>query len=67
MSLQDKINKIHNTDCLELLKQLPDESIDCVITDPPYMGVVSEDWDNQWKSIDEYTDWCNEWITGSSI
>ena len=66
MSLRDKLNQIHNIDCLELLKQLPDESIDCVITDPPYMGVVNEDWDKQWKSIDEYTDWCNEWITESS-
>jgi len=32
-----KINKIHEGDCLELLKKIPDNSIDCVITDPPYM------------------------------
>lgn len=64
--IDNYINKIHNSDCLELLKQLPDESIDCMITDPPYMGVVNEDWDKQWKSINEYTDWCNEWITESS-
>jgi DNA modification methylase len=31
------INKILNGDCLEHLKELPDNSIDCVITDPPYM------------------------------
>lgn len=31
-----EINKIHQGDCLELLKQIPDNSIDCVITDPPY-------------------------------
>ena len=30
------INKIYNMDCLEGLKQLEDNSIDCVITDPPY-------------------------------
>jgi len=29
-------NKIYNKDCLEGLKQLEDNSIDCVITDPPY-------------------------------
>jgi DNA modification methylase len=31
-----KINKIYNGDCLDLIKELPDGSIDCVITDPPY-------------------------------
>ncbi len=31
-----EINKIHNGDCLELLKQLPDESIDLTVTSPPY-------------------------------
>ncbi len=29
-------NKIYLGDCLELIKDIPDESIDCVITDPPY-------------------------------
>jgi len=31
-----EINKIHQGDCLELLKQIPDGSIDLVITSPPY-------------------------------
>jgi DNA modification methylase len=31
-----KINTIINSDCIEGLKSLPDESIDCCITDPPY-------------------------------
>jgi site-specific DNA-methyltransferase (adenine-specific) len=29
-------NKIYNMDCLEGMKQLPDESVDLVVTDPPY-------------------------------
>ncbi|MFQ5834339.1 MAG: DNA methyltransferase [bacterium] len=33
------LNKITQGDCLELLKELPDESIDCVITSPPYWGL----------------------------
>lgn len=28
--------KLHLGDCLEVMKTLPDASIDCVITDPPY-------------------------------
>lgn len=27
---------LYNGDCLEIMKQIPDGSIDCVITDPPY-------------------------------
>jgi len=33
------INKILHGDCLEELKKLPDESIDMVITSPPYYGL----------------------------
>lgn len=32
-----KINKIYNEDCLIGMKQLPDESIDLIVTDPPYL------------------------------
>ncbi len=31
-----EINKIHNIDCLEFMKTLPDKCIDLVLTDPPY-------------------------------
>jgi site-specific DNA-methyltransferase (adenine-specific) len=30
------INKVHCADCLEFMKQIPDKSIDLVLTDPPY-------------------------------
>lgn len=29
-------NSILNGDCLELMKEISDGSIDCIITDPPY-------------------------------
>lgn len=29
-------NKIYNVDCIDALEQIPEESIDCVFTDPPY-------------------------------
>lgn len=31
-----ELNKIYCMDCLEGLKQIPDESVDLIITDPPY-------------------------------
>ena len=31
-----EVNRIYNADCLDILKELPDKSIDLVLTDPPY-------------------------------
>ena len=31
-----KLNKLYNMDCLEGMKLIPDNSIDLVVTDPPY-------------------------------
>ena len=35
---------LYNQDCLEVLKELPDNSIDLVLTDPPY-GTTTIEWD----------------------
>lgn len=56
-------NKIFNEDCIEYLNKLEDRSVDAFIFDPPYMGVVKDSWDNQWKSIEEYKSWCDSWIS----
>lgn len=34
-----KENIIYNMDCLEGLKSLPDNCVDCCITSPPYFGL----------------------------
>lgn len=57
-SFNENINKIINADCLDILKQLPDKCIDLVLTDPPYFGVVKNEWDNQWADIFEFQAWC---------
>lgn len=38
-----EINKIHNLDCLEGLKQMPDNFVDVAITSPPYWGQRGDD------------------------
>lgn len=37
--MKDFLNKIHNADCLEFMKQMPDECVDCIVTSPPYWGL----------------------------
>ena len=32
-------NVIYNTDCLTGLRNLPDDSIDCCVTSPPYFNL----------------------------
>ena len=37
--------KLYNGDCLEVMKSIPDKSIDAIITDPPY-GTTACKWDS---------------------
>ena len=39
------INTVINWDCLEIMKSIPDGSIDAIITDPPY-GTTACKWDS---------------------
>lgn len=42
--MEQYINKIIHADCMDILKQLPDKSIDCIICDLPY-GTTACSWD----------------------
>ncbi len=50
---------IHRGDCLEVLPTLPSESIDFVLTDPPYLVGYQGRWDSDHKVIvgDDNPDW----------
>lgn len=54
---------LKNLDCLGYVRSLPDNSIDLVLTDPPYfIGYDGgKGWDSQWKNEKEYLDWCELW------
>jgi site-specific DNA-methyltransferase (adenine-specific) len=44
--MENLINKIHCGDCLEFMKTLPENSIDSIVTDPPYeLGFMGKSWD----------------------
>ena len=49
-------------DCLEELKKIEDNYFDLVIADPPYWKVVNEKWDYQWRTEEDYINWCNDWF-----
>jgi len=49
--------EIYNDDCLNVLKSLDNECIDCIIVDLPYCNVVKDKWDNFWDNEVEYLKW----------
>lgn len=49
-------------DVLEGLKQIETASQDLIIADPPYYKAINEKWDKQWKTEQEYLDWCKLWF-----
>jgi site-specific DNA-methyltransferase (adenine-specific) len=44
-------------DVFDFIKTLEDDSVDLFVTDPPYMDIVHDSWDNQWKTVQDYVDW----------
>ena len=57
-----ELNKIYNMDCIEGLKLLDDNSIDLIVTSPPYNVGVDYDTYKDCMPWDNYLDWCEEWL-----
>lgn len=76
-SYENEQMEIYNQDCLEVFSHIPDESFYMVLADPPYYKItkkrwssstpkdINNSWDNQWKSKEEYINWCRKWISES--
>lgn len=53
-----ELNRVYQRDVLDGLKMIPDNSVDLIISDPPYFGVVKDKWDNQWNNdYKEFSKW----------
>ena len=57
---------LKNEDCLDYLSDIETESVDMIVVDPPYFQIVKNDWDNQWKTEDDYLAWCAKWTREAS-
>lgn len=71
-----ELNNIYQGDCVELLKELPDESIDLIFADPPYnlqlsgelyrpnqtkVDAVNDKWD-KFESKEAYDEFTRNWL-----
>lgn len=57
-----KLDSVINGDCISVMKEIDENSIDLVVADPPYWKVVGEKWDYQWKTEKDYVEWSIKWI-----
>ena len=55
-------NEIILGECVDTMLKMDDFSVDLVIADPPYWKVVNEEWDNKWKTEEQYIKWSLEWM-----
>ncbi len=56
----EKVNTVIHGDCIKVLQELEENSIDAVVSDPPYgLGFMGKSWDN--FSPKEYQDFCYNW------
>ena len=55
----DYVNKIICGDCIDVMAEMPDESVDLVFADPPFN--VGKQYPNGDK-ISDYRKWCKQWI-----
>lgn len=70
------INRIHPGDCIELMRQLDEESVDLIFADPPYflqlkgelyrtnqtkVDAVTDEWD-KFHGFDEYDEFTYDWL-----
>lgn len=47
----DESVRLFHGDCLDVMRTLPDASVDAVVTDPPYgLEFMGKDWDAPWKT-----------------
>jgi DNA modification methylase len=71
-----ELNKIHQGNCIELLKKIPDNSVDLIFADPPYnlqlnnelyrpnqtkVDAVNDSWD-KFESKEEYDEFTTLWM-----
>jgi len=62
-----KTDVIYNHDCIEGMKRLPDESVDLLVTSPPFnVGIDYDSW-NDSLSLENYQEFAKNWCEQAYI
>ena len=58
-------NKIINDNCVDVMSKMPNDSIDLIVTSPPYNVGIDYDSCDDRISMEDYWEWTKEWLTES--
>jgi site-specific DNA-methyltransferase (adenine-specific) len=63
---QNSTARFYLADCIEVFKQLPSQSVDVIVTSPPYnIGVQYSQYEDT-LSPAEYLEWTNTWVSAAA-
>lgn len=61
--IENYLNDVHQGDCLELFRNIPDNSIDVTFADPPFNLKKKYNGYRDSLEFQDYLSWCEKWIT----
>jgi len=61
--MENFVNKIINGDCIEVMKTMPENTVDLIVTSPPYGVGIEYDTHNDDVDFEEYKIFSKEWLT----
>lgn len=61
--IENYIGKIINGDCVEVMEQIPDSSIDLMVTSPPYNVGIKYDTHDDFTIMEDYWNWTEKWLS----
>ncbi len=60
--MKDIIGDIHCSESVKFMNEMPEKSVDLIVTSPPYgVGIDYDNWDDD-KYFDEYMNFTREWL-----
>jgi site-specific DNA-methyltransferase (adenine-specific) len=61
-NIEEILNQVITGNCVEVMSNLPESSIDLIVTSPPYSVNISYDIYNDNTTLDEYLDFSRKWL-----
>jgi site-specific DNA-methyltransferase (adenine-specific) len=61
--MEKYVGKILNGDCIDVMKELPENSIDLIVTSPPYGVGIDYDTHDDDIDFEDYKSFSNNWLT----
>jgi DNA modification methylase len=61
--IENYINKVINGDCIKVMGEIPENSVDLVVSSPPYNVGITYDTHIDNTNMEDYWTWTKDWLT----